>query len=389
MLRIGQQAAHFLEAVGGLFQFQSDRGFHGRNSYSGAMMPDSPRASWQPCAARQSLFCAAAGCRLRLRRLRAAAAHACRGTPKGESESMMAAENALRDGDCRGARRELPGRRAGQQRCAVCRRAPRSWPWVANSSPLRALPPRAGVQLDPYSGDAALAAALVALKRYDLAEARTALTAWRDSGSAGSQDPLRFAELLAAGNRCHRGVPGVPRSAGGRGSHGRSAAGQARLALAAQNMRAAMDGAQRALQMDSDLTEAQVIVLRALSVLGEHDAAIEGARALDAAQLQGEDVFLLADLLIAADRHDEARRELAAPGRAAAKPALGAERRLIALRSARGRFRCGREAAGAAAGRAGHHGDGAALSWRSWPSGAAMTRAPCRATGCWPTARWR
>ena len=53
------------------------------------------------------------------------------------------------------------------------------------------------LQLEPFSGDASLTAALVALKRYDLVDARKALTSWRDSGSAGSQDPLRFAELLA------------------------------------------------------------------------------------------------------------------------------------------------------------------------------------------------
>jgi hypothetical protein len=51
--------------------------------------------------------------------------------------------------------------------------------------------------------------------------------------------------------------------------------------------------------------------LRALSVLGEHNAAIEGARALAASQgyaLQGDDAFLLSDLQVAADRHDDARR---------------------------------------------------------------------------------
>ena len=52
-------------------------------------------------------------------------------------------------------------------------------------------------ELEPWSGDAALAAALVALKRYDLKEARAALQAWRDSGSAGSQDPLQFAAALS------------------------------------------------------------------------------------------------------------------------------------------------------------------------------------------------
>ena len=51
-------------------------------------------------------------------------------------------------------------------------------------------------ELDRYSGEAALTAALVAFKRYDLAEARKSLANWRDSGIGGAQDPLTFAELL-------------------------------------------------------------------------------------------------------------------------------------------------------------------------------------------------
>ena len=57
---------------------------------------------------------------------------------------------------------------------------------------------------------------------------------------------------------------------------------QAQLGMAAQDMRAAMESAQRALAIETDMVEAQTLVLRALSVLGEHNAAIEGARALDA-----------------------------------------------------------------------------------------------------------
>src|SRR5690606_26445603 len=104
---------------------------------------------------------------------------------------------------------------------------------------------------------------------------------------------------------------------------------QARLALAAQNMGVAREAAARALKLDSDLTEARVIELRALSVQGEHEAAIEGARAL-AGRLTDEDVFLLADLLTAADRGAEARRELEKLS-AAAPTRVGAERRLISL----------------------------------------------------------
>ena len=243
-------------------------------------------------------------------------------------------------------------------------------------------------ELDPYSGDAALAAALVALKRYDLAEARKALTAWRDSGSAGSQDPLRFAELLAAGDRCHRGVPRVRRSAGGRGSHRRCAAGRRRgwrwrRRTCAWRARRA----QRALKLDSGMIEAQVIVLRALSVQGEHDCGHRRRARPGSVAAAGRGCCscwpTCSPRPIAMQ---DARRELAAPGAQRRPRASAAERRLIALDAARGRLRCGREAARAAAGRTRHHRAGPALSSRSWPSGAAMTRAPCRATACWPTA---
>ena len=43
-LRVREQAADFLEAFRGLFQFLANRGFHGRTSYSGAMMPDPSRS---------------------------------------------------------------------------------------------------------------------------------------------------------------------------------------------------------------------------------------------------------------------------------------------------------------------------------------------------------
>ncbi len=95
---------------------------------------------------------------------------------------------------------------------------------------------------------------------------------------------------------------------------------QARLALAADNMNAAMVAAQRALAIDANLIEAQAIVLRALSMLGEHNAAIAGARALDASQLQGDDAFLLADLLTAAEPHAGCAGRIAAPRRAGRNP---------------------------------------------------------------------
>src|SRR5690606_3004690 len=103
----------------------------------------------------------------------------------------------------------------------------------------------------------------------------------------------------------------------------------ARLSLAAYNMQAAMDAAQRAIELDPGLVEAHTIALRAQSVLGDHEAALAGARQLPAEVLQGEDAFLLADLLQGAERTADAEAELE---RLAASPdtAARAERRLIA-----------------------------------------------------------
>jgi tetratricopeptide (TPR) repeat protein len=191
-------------------------------------------------------------------------------------------------------------------------------------------------ELEPYSGEAALTAALVALKRYDLADAQTQLTAWRDSGSAGSQDPLRFAELLAQEADATALYRVFGKVLVGDDPTADVLLAQARLALAAQNMRAAMEVAQRALERNNDLLEAQTIVLRGLSVLGEHHAAVEGARALGK-NLPGEDAFLLADVLTAAERHGEAESEL--QHLVASEPTkLGAERRLIGLAMRAGNF---------------------------------------------------
>ena len=255
--------------------------------------------------------------------------------PKGESEALMGAENALRAGDCRGAAENyLAAAKASSDPNVATRAAQLAV--GCDQLPIATLAAKRWLELEPYSGDAALTAAIVALKRYNLTEARKALTLWRDSGSAGNQDPLRFAELLEQETE----ATAVYRIFGevlvGEDPTAEVLLAQARLALAAQNMRVASQTAQRALAIDSDMVEARIITLRAQSVAGEHDAAIAGARAIRE-QLEGDDVFLLADMLLAADRHDEARKELAP---LAAEPAtkIGAERRLIALEMQEGNF---------------------------------------------------
>lgn len=240
----------------------------------------------------------------------------------------MAAENALRQGDCRGAAENFLAAALASSDASVAARASQLAVGCDQLNSARAAAQR-WLQLEPYSGDAALTASIVALKRYDLPEARKALTRWRDSGSAGSQDPLRFAELLAQETEPTAVYRVFREVLVGDDPTAEVLLAEARLALAAQNMNVAREAAGRALRLDSDLTEARVIEARAQSVQGEHGAAIAGARALGGS-LTGEDVFLLADLLTAADRHDEARRELAALA-AAAPTRTGAERRLIAL----------------------------------------------------------
>ncbi|MEO6078259.1 MAG: tetratricopeptide repeat protein [Steroidobacteraceae bacterium] len=228
---------------------------------------------------------------------------------KGESELLMAAEQALRNGNCRAATEnyvaaaqlstEVPLARRATQLALACDQLGAARVAVAR---WRAL--------DKYSGEAALAAALVAFKRYDLPEARTALIAWRESGVGGSQDPLGFAELLQQ----QADVTAVYRLFGEVLVNDDSTAevqlALARLAFAAQNMNVAMAAARRAQAIDPNLLETQIILLRAMSIQGEHNAAIAGARTLDAAQLQGDDVFLLADLLTAAERTQDAQAEL-------------------------------------------------------------------------------
>lgn len=247
----------------------------------------------------------------------------------------MAAENALREGNCRDASENYLAAARASNNTEVAMRASQLALGCEQFTTARAATQR-WLELDQWSGDAALTAALVAFKRYDLPEARKALTTWRDSGSAGSQDPLRFAELLEQ----ETDATAVYRVFGevlvGEDPTAEVLLAEARLAMAAQNMQAARTAAERALTVDSDMIEARIIVIRSLSVQGQHDAAIEAARALRGV-LEGEDAFLVADLLTAADRNDEARKELE-PMLAVPETRLGAERRMIAMLMAEGDF---------------------------------------------------
>ncbi|MGC4028622.1 MAG: tetratricopeptide repeat protein [Steroidobacteraceae bacterium] len=247
---------------------------------------------------------------------------------RGESELILAAEESLRAGSCRGASENYLGAARASADAGVAARATQLALGCEQLATAQAAAAR-WRELAPYSGEASLAAALVALKRYDLADARQALAAWRDSGAAGSQDPLRFAELLEQETSATAVYQVFSQVLVGEDPTAEVRLAQARLALGAQDMAAAIKAAQQARALDSGLVEAASIELRARSVLGEHDAAIAGARALGDA-LEGDNAFLVADLLIAADRQGEAREELE---RLSAQPEtkLGAEHRLVGL----------------------------------------------------------
>jgi hypothetical protein len=239
--------------------------------------------------------------------------------PRGESEALMAAQNALEVGDCRLASENYLAAARFSEDPATAMRASQLALGCQNLGTARAAAQR-WRELQPFSGEAALTEALVAMKRYDIAEARNALTDWRESGSSGSQDPRGFAEALAEETDATLLYRLFGEVLVGEDPNSDVLMAQARLAMQGQNMRAAIEAATRAAELDGQLVEAQTIVLRALSVLGDHNAALAGARELPPEQLQGEDVFLIPDLLIGAGRDIDAEgvlRRLAAQQRQA------------------------------------------------------------------------
>jgi tetratricopeptide (TPR) repeat protein len=300
------------------------------------MMPDSHPLAAALRAGLLTVLAFAAGCSTTAQSPGGETPVPAAASPRGESEALMAAQNALAAGDCRVASESYLAAARFSENPVTAMRAAQLALGCHNLDTARAAALR-WRELQPFSGEAALTAALVAMKRYDIAEAREALTAWRDSGSSGSQDPLGFAEALAEETDATLLYRLFGEVLVGEDPNAEVLLAQARLAMAGQNMQVAMDAATRAAALDERLIEAQSIVLRALSVLGEHNAALAGARELRLEQLQGDDVYLIADLLIGAGRDAEARAELA---RLAAVPAVasGAQRRLISMSLRQGRL---------------------------------------------------
>jgi tetratricopeptide (TPR) repeat protein len=256
--------------------------------------------------------------------------------PRGESEAMMAAQAALRSGDCRAASENYLAAARFSEDAQVAMRASQL-AIGCNHLPAAHAATERWRELTPYSGEAALTAALVAMKRYDVESARRALTEWRDSGSFGSQDPLSFAEALAGEVDSALFSRLFGEVLVGEDPNAEVLLAQSRLALSAHNMKAAIAAAERAAALEPGFVEPQIIVLRALSVLGDHGAAIAGARAIAPEQLSEDDAFLMADLLLSAGRNGDAEAELL---RLAARPELkpGAERRLVTMALRQGRL---------------------------------------------------
>ncbi len=249
---------------------------------------------------------------------------------------MTAAQEAMRAGDCRGATSNYlaAARFSGDPQVAM-----RAAQLAMSCDQLNAAGAAAARwrELSPYSGEAALTEALVAMKRYDVEAARAALTDWRESGSSGSQDPLSFAEALAEEADATLLWRLFSEVLVGEDPSVEVLVAQARLAMSAYNMQGAIEAATRASTLEPGLVEPQVIVLRALSLLGEHTAAVAGARRLPLDQMQGENAFLMADLLLAAGRHADAESELQ---RLVARPdtKVTAEGRLIAMAMRQGKL---------------------------------------------------
>jgi len=180
--------------------------------------------------------------------------------------------------------------------------------------------------LAPRSGDAALLRTLVALKRYQLQDAREALTAWYDSASAGNQDPRRFAELLereSDATAVHRVFPAVFLN---EDSNADVVMAAANLAFHAYDFRRALQLTERVTALEPAQVPAKLLAVRARSLLGDHDAALQAARQLQSS-LTGDDAFVVADLLGNAGRDEQARAELLRL-REDATLAAGADRRL-------------------------------------------------------------
>ncbi|MEN9705388.1 MAG: hypothetical protein RLZZ393_1267 [Pseudomonadota bacterium] len=269
----------------------------------------------------------------------------------GSDSDAVLAEMALQKGQCREAAEAFLKAASASQDVALAARATQ----VALGCEQLDVAQRAAArwqQLAPGRGEAAFARALVAMKRYQLDDARKALIVWRDSGAAGNQDPGRFAQLLE--NETDATV--AARIFGdvlvGEEPTAEVLLAQATLALHAYDASKALQLAQRASGIQQGLIAARIVQVRAHALLGDTEAALVAARALEG-RLAGDDVYLVADVLAAGRRHEAAREELMRR-RTETQLSAGVDARLGALALEQGDLAEAEKRFGAIVGQRGH-----------------------------------
>lgn len=248
--------------------------------------------------------------------------------PSDESAGLMVAEVALERGDCRAASDAYVKLALASSDPKLASRATQVSLACAQLEPASRASTRWRA-LEPLSGDASLASAIIALKLYRLEDARSALGAWRDSPSAGTQDPSQFAELLARESDATAASRVFGQVLVGSDPTAEVLLAQARLAQQSFDLAGAIKFAERALAIEPALLDAKTLIARCRAMQGDVDGALVAARELEG-QLNGEDRFLVPDILNAADRNDEARKELEKL-RETAELASSANRRLGAI----------------------------------------------------------
>ena len=252
------------------------------------------------------------------------------GLPAAERQdpAVVVAEMALQKGECREAAEALAKASAASPDVALATRATQ----VAMGCEQLDTAQRAAArwqQLAPGRSEPALARALVAMKRFQVDEARKALTVWRDAGAAGNQDPGRFAQILEGETESVIAYRVFGDVLLGDDPTAEVVMAQATLALHAYDYKAALKLSDRALELRSGFVPARLLKVRVQALSGDVEPALQLAKELDG-KLGEDDAFLAADVLAAAQRSEAAREELR---RLQGKPALavGAARRLGAL----------------------------------------------------------
>ncbi|MEY4762926.1 MAG: hypothetical protein RLZZ200_2782 [Pseudomonadota bacterium] len=245
-----------------------------------------------------------------------------------QDPAVVVAEMALQKGQCREAAEAFAKASAASGAVDLAARATQ----VALGCEQLDVAQRAAVrwqQLAPGRGEPALARGLVAMKRFQVEEARKALVAWRDSGAAGNQDPGHFAQVLESETDSVIAYRLFGDVLLGDDPTAEVLLAQATLALHAFDYQGAVKFADRALALRSGSIPVQLLKVRALAMLGDAAPALDLARELDG-KLADDDAFLAADVLAAAQRIGAAREELE---RLRDKPGLGpgVERRLGAI----------------------------------------------------------